>query len=86
MSNVISVGISFPKKVLTKIDSERGDISRSRYLLRAIQNTSQREDKEGTQVVQRKENCGIKKTSNNHQDSLDSRSGNLQSSESGNRS
>jgi hypothetical protein len=37
MQNSISVGISFPKKVIEKIDSERGDISRSKYLLRIIE-------------------------------------------------
>lgn len=37
MQNSISVGISFPKNVIEKIDSERGDISRSKYLLRIIE-------------------------------------------------
>ena len=31
------VGISLPSKILSKIDAERGDISRSRYLLRIIE-------------------------------------------------
>jgi metal-responsive CopG/Arc/MetJ family transcriptional regulator len=34
MQNYISVGISLPRKIMKKIDVERGDISRSRYLLR----------------------------------------------------
>jgi hypothetical protein len=32
------VGISLPKKVISRIDSERGDVSRSRYLLRLLEN------------------------------------------------
>jgi hypothetical protein len=31
------VGISFPTDILRKIDEERGDISRSKYLLRIIE-------------------------------------------------
>ena len=34
MQESIAVGISLPKKIMSKIDSERGDISRSRFLLR----------------------------------------------------
>ncbi len=34
--NTISVGISFPTEILKKIDEERGDISRSKYLLKII--------------------------------------------------
>jgi hypothetical protein len=30
-------GLSIPKELLCKIDSERGDISRSRFLLRLIE-------------------------------------------------
>lgn len=33
----IPVGISLPKMVISKIDSERRDVSRSRYILRLIQ-------------------------------------------------
>lgn len=33
----IAVGISLPREIMKKIDSERGDISRSRYLLRVLQ-------------------------------------------------
>lgn len=39
MQNSISMGISFPKKVIEKIDEERGDIPRSKYLLRIIERT-----------------------------------------------
>lgn len=37
MQKSISVGISFPKKVIEKIDEERGDVSRSKYLLKIIE-------------------------------------------------
>jgi hypothetical protein len=37
MQYTIAVGISFPKKVMAKIDSERGDIPRSRFLLRLLE-------------------------------------------------
>jgi hypothetical protein len=32
-----SVGISIPKKILSRIDQERGDVSRSRYVLRILE-------------------------------------------------
>ncbi|HET7149223.1 MAG TPA: hypothetical protein VFI73_12065 [Candidatus Nitrosopolaris sp.] len=34
------VGISFPRNILLKIDHDRGDISRSRYILRLIEHTT----------------------------------------------
>ncbi len=37
MAKTISVGISFPKKVIEQIDTDRKDIPRSRYLLRLIE-------------------------------------------------
>jgi metal-responsive CopG/Arc/MetJ family transcriptional regulator len=37
MQNTVSVGISFPKFVIEKIDNERGDVSRSKCLLRIVQ-------------------------------------------------
>jgi hypothetical protein len=33
----ISVGISLPRNVILKIDAERGDIPRSRYILRILE-------------------------------------------------
>ena len=41
MKDTVGVGISLPKKIMAQIDSERGDVSRSRYLLRLIE-TSER--------------------------------------------
>jgi hypothetical protein len=32
-----SVGISIPKNMLSRIDQERGDVSRSRYVLRILE-------------------------------------------------
>jgi hypothetical protein len=37
MKNNVQVGISFPKNLIIRIDNERGDISRSRYLVRMIE-------------------------------------------------
>lgn len=37
MQEHISVGVSFPKRVIEKIDKARGDISRSRYLIRILE-------------------------------------------------
>jgi metal-responsive CopG/Arc/MetJ family transcriptional regulator len=75
MQRIISVGISFPKNVLTKIDSERGDVPRSRYLLRVLENALRSEEKEKS-----KKNYDDKITAYS-QDSLDRRFESLQSSE-----
>lgn len=69
MTEVILVGISFPKNILTRIDYERGDVPRSRYLLRVLENALQSEGKE-----EWKRDSDDKKTTDN-QDSLDSRFG-----------
>jgi hypothetical protein len=37
MKNYTSTGLSLPTELMRKIDAERGDISRSRYLLRKLQ-------------------------------------------------
>jgi len=37
MQNKIAMGISFPKKMIKTIDRERGDISRSRFVLRLLE-------------------------------------------------
>ncbi len=37
MQNKIAVGISLPAKLMKKIDVERGDIPRSRYVLRMLE-------------------------------------------------
>jgi hypothetical protein len=37
MQNKIAVGISLPTKLMKKIDTDRGDIPRSRYVLRILE-------------------------------------------------
>jgi len=37
MQSSIAVGISLPTNIIRKIDNERGDISRSRYVLRILE-------------------------------------------------
>jgi metal-responsive CopG/Arc/MetJ family transcriptional regulator len=37
MQNKIATGISFPKKMIRTIDKERGDVSRSRFVLRLLE-------------------------------------------------
>jgi hypothetical protein len=37
MRQSVPIGISLPKKIMSDIDSKRGDISRSRFLLRLIE-------------------------------------------------
>jgi hypothetical protein len=72
MQSTIAVGISLPKEIITKIDSERGDIPRSRYLLRLLEKMY-KSNKNGEKLSGNTENS---------QDPLDSRLRSLQSSES----
>jgi len=47
-TTAIAVGISLPRNILGKIDADRGDISRSRFLLRIIErvyNTTPQDEK-----------------------------------------
>ena len=37
MHNNVAVGISLPTKLMEKIDTDRGDIPRSRYVLRILE-------------------------------------------------
>jgi hypothetical protein len=37
MQSSIGIGISLPKEIMKKIDIDRGDIPRSRYVLRMLQ-------------------------------------------------
>jgi hypothetical protein len=46
MKNYTSTGLSLPTGLIRKIDSDRGDISRSRFLLRLIEKAY-----EGSQVT-----------------------------------
>jgi metal-responsive CopG/Arc/MetJ family transcriptional regulator len=72
MLDKISIGISFPKEIVSKIDTERGDISRSRYLLRIVEKKLERSETEEKKYSKSK----------NSPDPLESRFERLQSSES----
>lgn len=37
MHNCIAIGISLPKEIMKRIDTDRGDIPRSRYLVRMLE-------------------------------------------------
>jgi hypothetical protein len=65
MTKVNSVGISLPAEIISKIDAERGDVPRSRYILRVLQDTKRRKLKE-----ERSRNTTTKNI-NNSQDSPD---------------
>ena len=41
MKATISVGVSLPSDIISKIDRKRGDVSRSRFLLRLIENVEE---------------------------------------------
>jgi hypothetical protein len=73
MAKVNSVGISLPAEIISKIDTERGDIPRSRYILRVLRDTYSKGNKLGR---------GNTATKNNSQDSPDRRLETLQSGES----
>jgi metal-responsive CopG/Arc/MetJ family transcriptional regulator len=49
MKLYISTGLSLPRKLLRKIDIERGDVSRSRYILRLLEKTYADEEYEECQ-------------------------------------
>jgi len=75
MQGCIAIGISLPKDILSRIDSDRGDVSRSKYLLRMLEKTYLiGEDK--------KEGKGHFTRRTGSQDSLDRRLDSLPSSES----
>jgi metal-responsive CopG/Arc/MetJ family transcriptional regulator len=44
MEKYIGIGISLPKQILSRIDTKRGDVARSRYLLRVIENALKGEE------------------------------------------
>lgn len=45
MQNKIAVGISLPTELMKKIDVERGDVPRSRYVLRMLEKQYKSEGK-----------------------------------------
>ncbi len=50
-----SVGVSIPKSILTRIDMERGDISRSRYILRILEKIYPRTEVRGKLDIREQE-------------------------------
>ena len=38
MDKTVKLGITLPKSIIQRIDKKRGDIPRSRYILRVIEN------------------------------------------------
>jgi metal-responsive CopG/Arc/MetJ family transcriptional regulator len=63
MTKVNPVGISLPTEIISKIDSERGDIPRSRYILRVLQDSHSKRRKlkeEGRSSTAIKNNDNIK--------------------------
>ena len=72
LQNYISFGISLPRDIIEEIDNERGDIPRSRYILRILQRG----------YILKKVRNGHKVDSKIHQESLESGFESLQSSES----
>jgi hypothetical protein len=78
MTKVNSVGISLPAEIISKIDAERGDIPRSRYILRVLLGTYS--TKRRALKEEGRSSTAIK--NNNSQGSFDRRIETLQSSES----
>ncbi|MDQ6862798.1 MAG: hypothetical protein M3044_03125 [Thermoproteota archaeon] len=74
MQSSIAVGISLPANIIKKIDTERGDVSRSRYVLRMI---------EKIYLVNNQNHEGIRSDYvKNNKNSRDNRFESLQSSDS----
>ena len=67
----VPIAISWPKDMISKIDSQRGDIPRSKYLLRMVEKT--------LETINNNESKGH---TNKSKDLLDGGLGSLQSSKS----
>jgi metal-responsive CopG/Arc/MetJ family transcriptional regulator len=69
MTKANSVGISLPTEIISKLDTERGDIPRSRYILRVLRDTYSKRNKPkeeersstATKIINRQDSpdCGI---------------------------
>ena len=68
MTKVNSVGISLPTEIISKIDAERGDVPRSRYILRVLQDTYPKKRKLKEEI---RRSSTVLKNKNNSQDSPD---------------
>ena len=51
MDKTVKLGITLPKSIIQRIDKKRGDIPRSRYILRAIENYIGSSSSRGTQIT-----------------------------------
>jgi hypothetical protein len=47
MSNTVSITLTLPEEIVHRIDRERGDVNRSRYLLRLIETGYRYNEKTG---------------------------------------
>jgi metal-responsive CopG/Arc/MetJ family transcriptional regulator len=54
MHNCIAIGISLPKEMMKKIDTDRGDIPRSRYVARMLERQYTFETKRDTGSLDRR--------------------------------
>lgn len=77
MAKVNSVGISLPIEIISRIDAERGDIPRSRYILGVLRDTYTKRN-----GLKEEGRCNTATKNSNSQDSPDCEIGTLQSSES----
>jgi metal-responsive CopG/Arc/MetJ family transcriptional regulator len=77
MTKVNSVGISLPAEIISKIDAQRGDIPRSRYILRVLQDTYPKKRK----LKEEGRRSTVTKNIDNSKDSPDCKLETLQSSE-----
>ncbi|MGB0025919.1 MAG: hypothetical protein WBP64_03700 [Nitrososphaeraceae archaeon] len=54
MHNCMAIGISLPKEIMKKIDTDRGDVPRSRFVLRILEKQYTFETKEDTGLLDRR--------------------------------
>ncbi|MGA9840922.1 MAG: hypothetical protein WBQ25_01260 [Nitrososphaeraceae archaeon] len=54
MHNCMAIGISLPKEIMKKIDTDRGDVPRSRFVLRILEKQYTFETKEDTGSLDRR--------------------------------
>jgi hypothetical protein len=52
MQKYSATGISFPNEILRQIDAKRGDVSRSRYMLRLLEKVLQTDSTSGERANQ----------------------------------
>jgi metal-responsive CopG/Arc/MetJ family transcriptional regulator len=50
MQNTIAIGVSLPRRILSTIDEERRDVSRSRFVLRLLESGLENMKKNSTEL------------------------------------